>query len=559
MINIKSLKPVYGITLAFGLLALPMVGADLLVWEESFSAGTSRHITGVDTIAGKSSWELFGDAGLVDGIKSHDGDNGFIVMTGEREGVCSRILTDTIDLQNTSNPFLKFHVYNLPAPDQKEADQNIVWIYVDSGNGFEDLTGWTVEELCDTTIGWATGMLNLSDFCGERIRLAIECESVNRRMTIIDNISIEEYVESNPESFRISLPGVSDIKISGEGKDVKLSWLPPKAFPDTITRVTESFEAVFPDEELAQGYDGWGFIDLDGGHIGGIFETELPGIEYGSRQSFWVMDTSHDNLTHPSYQAHNGERYLSQMYAMGHGNESQIVCDDWAISPLLSEEAQTISLFARSYGEEEKERFKVMYSLTDATPESFIEAGAENEVPSEWTEFSFDIPEGARYFAIRCVSDRGFMLHIDDISYSAASARNVKFLGYNFYRGGELRNDFPITEEFVRLPDFSLSDKGIPLAVTAVYSHGESNPEVLIPDNDIFTGLNGAESDDNVTIEGGIGVIRFNTEKQTIAKIYSTDGVLKFSEPVKGVSELSVSPGIYVVTAGGKRIKVRVR
>ncbi len=127
--------------------------------------------------------------------------------------------------------------------------------------------------------------------------------------------------------------------------------------------------------------------------------------------------------------------------------------DDWLISPKLSGEAEIVSFFVHSvdvlgHG---AETFEVLYSgnSTDTDDFTLVENG-QQEAPAEWTEVQFEIPEGGRYFAIRCVSMENFALMIDDITYSPISFGNISLLGYNVYRDKNYSNQKPLTRYRVR-------------------------------------------------------------------------------------------------------------
>ena len=73
--------------------------------------------------------------------------------------------------------------------------------------------------------------------------------------------------------------------------------------------------------------------------------------------------------------------------------------DDWAISPKLSGKAQTISFYAKSYSNLYRENVEVLYSTTGTDTDDFKSVDVFQSIPQEWTEYRFDVPEGAKYFA----------------------------------------------------------------------------------------------------------------------------------------------------------------
>lgn len=85
---------------------------------------------------------------------------------------------------------------------------------------------------------------------------------------------------------------------------------------------------------------------------------------------------------------------------------------------------------------------------------------------TEWSEFSFVLPEGVRYVMVRCTSDSQFGLMIDDLSFSAAPAP-TEFWGYNVYCNGEcIVREHPTTSYTPSAPGR--------YTVAAQYAEGES-------------------------------------------------------------------------------------
>lgn len=85
---------------------------------------------------------------------------------------------------------------------------------------------------------------------------------------------------------------------------------------------------------------------------------------------------------------------------------------------------------------------------------------------TEWSEFSFVLPEGVRYVMVRCTSDSQFGLMIDDLSFSAAPAP-TEFWGYNVYCNGEcIVREYPTTSYTPSIPGR--------YTVAAQYAEGES-------------------------------------------------------------------------------------
>ncbi len=98
----------------------------------------------------------------------------------------------------------------------------------------------------------------------------------------------------------------------------------------------------------------------------------------------------------------------------------------------------------------------------------------------QWQRFRFTLPQGTRYFAIRCVSDDQFGLMIDDLRYTPAYPA-ADLLGYNVYRDGEKQNA-TLVEDNLWQPQ-----QNGRYQVSAVYLQGESqlSAEVEVTTNGI--------------------------------------------------------------------------
>ena len=154
------------------------------------------------------------------------------------------------------------------------------------------------------------------------------------------------------------------------------------------------------------------------------------------------LDITDENSV-ASYGANSGDQYLMCWNNLGSAGAT----DSWLISPELDGSEQEISFFVNEitaqYG---NETYEVLYSTTDKDPASFTKV-AEGEVTAvEWTEVKVELPEGAKYFAIRCTSNDIFGFRVDDVTFTAAAssktlarakaaAKVVK--GFNVYRDGE--------------------------------------------------------------------------------------------------------------------------
>ena len=153
--------------------------------------------------------------------------------------------------------------------------------------------------------------------------------------------------------------------------------------------------------------------------------------------------------------------------------------DHWLISPELMGNEQEISFFARvitdSYG---YETFEVLYSTTDDDIDSFTSLEEVWLDATDWTEYTFTLPDGTKYFAIRHTAQDIFGLMLDDVTFERGVSAPV---AYNVYVDGELVGSTPETR-------YDMSASGLAngehtFAVTAVYEGGkESAPATAVID-----------------------------------------------------------------------------
>ena len=222
-----------------------------------------------------------------------------------------------------------------------------------------------------------------------------------------------------------------------------------------------------------------------------------------------------------NYTPHSGTQFLASFCTAESVSGTGVdQTDHWLISPQLPGVAQTISFFARaltdSYG---AETFEVLYSTTDKAVASFQSLGTTDVEAVEWTEYSFNLPEGAKYFAIRHISTDVFALFIDDITYTGESSAPES---YNVYVDQTLVTSTTDTSVTV---DLTAGEHTV--SITAVYGNGnESAP--------VSTTINVAEAD-------AIQQILAAGKK---VDVYTVDGRM-IRQQTSSLNDLK--PGVYVI------------
>lgn len=357
---------------------------------------------------------------------------------------------------------------------------------------------------------------------------------------------------SSPAVTALSLPvwpSPSALSAKDRGMNgVLLKWQEPDLQGGSAP-VTENFESypAYANSGLGQ----WTLVDADKGNIGAIQGIAIPGIDQGSLQSWFVMssDLREDN---PTFAAHSGKQYLSNMYAAS--GSGAIACDDWLISPLLSGKEQTISFWAKSYNAKYLESFKIMASSSGTGLTDFTEVATRTDIADSWTEYTVTLPAGTRYFAIRCVSFDRMMMFVDDITYQPAVGGGMELLGYNVYCDGIQINKEPIRE--TTFTDNNVVKGSHRYQVTALYSAGESRP--CSPVDCLYTAVNGISADE-VDVMADSGKITIQNAAGMYIDITSLTGIRIYSGQCTASNlEISVTQGVYIVRAGSRTCRIIV-
>lgn len=293
----------------------------------------------------------------------------------------------------------------------------------------------------------------------------------------------------------------------------------------------------------------WSTYDADGGRNYGFATLEnIPG-QYGYT-AFTVFSPEAagiDLTTNPTFAPVSASKYLfnwsSELSTMAEGYS-----DDWLISPELSGDAQTVSFWLSNFWSYIGSEAELWYSTAGKKKSDFVRIGRIVADKAGFVRHEFDIPAGARYFAIELLAgDKGAM-GIDDISFRPLFR---KVAGYAIYRDG------------VRLASASADDRSYTdtaadgrhtYSVAAIYSLGESKGN---PEADANTGaIKGTEIHAFEVIAGQGKLTVTNPGGKTIS-IYTLQGL-----PVAGSDRqaftVSVPAGVYLVKGYGTVTKKAV-
>lgn len=362
-------------------------------------------------------------------------------------------------------------------------------------------------------------------------------------MDLSDNVS-------QPVAVKVVLPDypvVDDLSAvdEGEGK-VSLAWSEPE--PGQAEDVTVDFEDA---EAFAiDSYGDWTFADVDGKTTQTFM---LSFANAGMPMAFTVHDSSSNEygFFNSMLLPNSGIKCLS---SWGAADESDV--DDWAISPRLSGTAQTLKFFAKAYDNETNpETIEVLYSVTGNDTGDFISLGKVDKVDVEWTEYSFELPEGAVFFAIRRTSANGWVLQIDDVSFKVAgNGSDLALMGYNVYRNGVKINDSPVEDN--TFTDNYAEDGANTYVVTAVYDKGESAAS-----NEVSLQVSSLEILEAVGVAVYVetGKIHVDGAEGMEISVADASGRVFFSGMASAKNVVEVPSGIYLVTVADQTLKVAVR
>ncbi len=291
-----------------------------------------------------------------------------------------------------------------------------------------------------------------------------------------DECADDDSVETTIVVIRPSINAVADFALAETNTDTQATfkWTAPEI--DTVQHVVEDFESYTHGRKTTGQVGEWSFIDGDGSQflnsdVGDI--VNVPGM-YGTRafQVFNQQGTS----TVPTWVEDDEE------WAPHSGNQMMIALaneynsnDDWMVSPKLPGKAQTISFWAK--GLKGKERLAVYYSTTNNSNVSAFEDNDLDDfrLKTEWTKYTFELPEGTVYFAIQYQGgNNSLAAFVDDVEFDKVATYNVTPVveGYNLYCDGVKVNEDVITDTTYSVSRTDVSGK---YYVTTVYNVGESS------------------------------------------------------------------------------------
>lgn len=481
-----------------------------------------------------------------------DGWTRHTVMLGDYKGAKSlrfrftatgdaaaNIFVDDIKLDNLNESDAAIVAFN--APVKVAAAQSFPVEVKIENIGLLDLSGLTLSISDGAAEVASKGDIAIAQNSSVVVTLNVAIPEPGAR-TLTATLTGDGVADNNTAKASISvvepvLPTVSGLNASVADGQVTLSW---KA-PHEAGHVTDDVES----------YTDWAIDAIgqwtmfDGDYATTVYINKDLG-EYpnaSARKAFQVCNASTLGIDiWEQGKTHSGNKMFMAVASNNYVN------NDWLISPRLNGAEQWISFYARSFTVDgvAPERMKVWYSTTDTDPVNFIEL-TENyvELPATWVEYRYHLPEGARYFAINCVSDDSFAMFVDDITFNDMTVPAWKLTGYEVTCNGQSVGT-TATNTFTHA---NAEGKGT-YAVRPVYEQGNgafcSALEVMP------SGIAQLPAGVNVyTIPGAIVVE--GTEADVV--ITTADGRTRTQKAGK----IPAGTGIYLVTVEGFTTKVAVQ
>ena len=385
---------------------------------------------------------------------------------------------------------------------------------------------------------------------GEKITFTVEARP-EKEDNPADNTVTNEITISVPD-----YAAIEDLaaEVTGEGGDVNLTWSAPAPKDNKVVEDFEDYDPFSYDEfgdwkAYNLNYDGYTstFSNIDFPNMGEpfafiCFNPGYLGIQTGEGGNVQLTP-------------HSGDQFLAAFSALD-STLQPVVNDNYLVSPELSGKAQTVSLWCKAVNADwAPEKFQFMYSDSSDDPEEFKPIGSVKEVGAEWTQFTFELPEGALYFCIHNVSDQKFVFMLDDIEFTA---RTPEIAGYNVYcdgtRVGELNAAATSTVDYPQ--EIGQHD----YYVTVVYDMGESRLSNLA--RVTTTAISGVEGV-NALIPAAYGVkgaVKVVNPAREAVTVFGADGKVLFNSASTDINvSIPASAGPAIVRIGSRTAKVIVK
>ncbi len=460
-------------------------------------------------------------------------------------------------------------VLSITAPDSAEANEEFNITALVENAGKKNADSYTANLLCDEKILKSVECSDLKAEELETIEFTVSLPVVsgeNPQFSIEIDYPLDEASEDNTSEkvavrfLAPSYPAPRNLSAKVEDNKVVLTWDAPNMNDVVLVPSIDDIEAYTPfstglpttwidDDNIGD----WTTIDVDG-LTTYTSEFTYPGV--GDPMAFVVYNShmQEDNV----FACHSGQQMFLSLASRPQDDKGN---DDWLISPLLAECAQTISFYAKTisadlYG---PDTFQVLYSLSGKEISDFVLL-KEYTSTGDWKEYTANIPEGAKYFAVRCISYDKFAFLLDDFRMITAkdAVNDLDLTGYNVYCNGKRVNDTLVNETAYTHALSTDESSTLSYNVSCLFNLGESKPSETVKVTINPSAVEEIAASDIVVIgRSGELIVKGAEGKEVI--VADSFGRVVYHDVSNGDVSISVPAGIYMVKAGTAKSKVIVR
>lgn len=174
-----------------------------LPYRESFeNSGLSSTPFGIAAVKGNAFWSPVSDDRFAD-MKSHDTDNGYVVMAASAEGDCASLTSAKISLVDAVNPVFSFYVFNMLGDWGR--DDNEVEVQVGVDGVFQTVDKRANYETGDADC-WNLVVVSLDQYVGKVIQIRLVGTCHHATFIIIDELEIKPYAPYDLRAVGFAAP-----------------------------------------------------------------------------------------------------------------------------------------------------------------------------------------------------------------------------------------------------------------------------------------------------------------------------------------------------------------
>lgn len=165
---------------------------------ESFADGRLTHNMATSKIKSFTpqtpEWVICNDA-MIQGLRSSDGDNGYIVLNASYTEEAASLMLGKMDLSGFKEPVFTYYTYNIEG-QQNPDDENLIEVYAREFGPGHEYALVSSKKVCDTGAleSWNKVVTDLSAYKGKTIEIMINCTTANMALTVLDALRVADKV-----------------------------------------------------------------------------------------------------------------------------------------------------------------------------------------------------------------------------------------------------------------------------------------------------------------------------------------------------------------------------